>query len=62
MLQIVNDGFADPQLLFITDKAYFCHSSYVSSQNMWMWSDENPHAFCQVHLHDMNVEVMCCKC
>jgi hypothetical protein len=40
----VHDGFLDPQLLFITDEAYFHLSCYVSSQNTRIWSEENPQA------------------
>jgi hypothetical protein len=29
----LHDGLADPQLLFVTDKAYFHFSCYINSQN-----------------------------
>jgi hypothetical protein len=44
MLKNVHDGLVDPQLLFITDEAYFHLSGYVNSQSTRIWSDENPHA------------------
>jgi hypothetical protein len=48
MLQNVQNGLFDTQLLFITDKANIHLSGYVHSQNMQILSDKNPHAFHQV--------------
>jgi hypothetical protein len=59
MLKNVHDGLVDPQLLFITGKAYFHLSSYVNSQNIIIWSDENPHAVDQILLHDIKIGVWC---
>lgn len=39
MVKIVHNGLVDPQLLFITDEAYFHISSYISSQDTWIWSN-----------------------
>jgi hypothetical protein len=58
MLQNVRYGLADPQLLFISDEAYF-HFSCVSSQTTWIWSDKNPQALHQVPLHDTKGGVWC---
>jgi hypothetical protein len=57
MLKNVHDGLIDPQLLFITEEAYFHLSGYVHSQNTRIWSDENPHAVHQFPLHDMKIGV-----
>jgi hypothetical protein len=39
--------FTVNSLLFVTDKVHFLLSSYVNSENMWIWNNENPHAFHQ---------------
>jgi transposase len=44
MQKNVHNGLVDPQLLFITNEAYFHLSNYINSQNRRIWSDENPHA------------------
>jgi hypothetical protein len=59
MLKNVHDGLIDPQLLFITDEAYFHLSSYVNSQNTRIWSDENPRSVHQIPLHDIKIGVWC---
>jgi hypothetical protein len=59
MLKNVHDGLVDPQLLFITDEAYFHLSGYVNSQHTRIWSDENPHAVHQTPLHDIKIGVWC---
>jgi hypothetical protein len=38
MLKNVHDGFVDPQLLFITDNAYFHFSGYVNSRKKRIWN------------------------
>jgi hypothetical protein len=55
----VHDGLIDPQLLFITDEVYFHLSGYVNSQNIWVRSDENPHAVHQIPLHGIKTGVWC---
>jgi inhibitor of nuclear factor kappa-B kinase subunit alpha len=59
MLKNVHDGLVDPQLLFITDEAYFHLSGYVNSQNTRIWSDENPRSVHQIPLHDIKIGVWC---
>lgn len=41
MLKILHNGLVDPQLLFITDEAYFHISSYINSQDTSVWSNGN---------------------
>jgi hypothetical protein len=59
MLENVHNRLVDPQLLFITDKAYFHLSDYLNSQNVWIWHDENSHAFHKMPLHEIKVGVWC---
>jgi hypothetical protein len=59
MLKNVYDGLVDPQLLFITDEAYFHLSGYVNIQNTRIWSVENPHSVHQIPLHDIKIGVWC---
>jgi hypothetical protein len=47
----------DPQLLFITDKAYFPLSGYVNSQNTQIWNAENHHTVHQILLQDIKIGV-----
>ncbi|PNF37420.1 hypothetical protein B7P43_G16027 [Cryptotermes secundus] len=51
LLQNVHDGIVDPQLLFMTDEAWFHVGGHVNAQNVRIWSNENPHAIQQVPLH-----------
>jgi hypothetical protein len=51
LLQNVHDGIVDPQLVFMTDEAWFHVSDHVSAQNIRIWSGENPHTVQQVPLH-----------
>jgi hypothetical protein len=53
----VHDGIVDPQLLFMTDEAWFHVSGRVNAQNARMWSDDNPHAIYQVPLQSEKVGV-----
>jgi hypothetical protein len=57
MLKNVHDGLIDPQLLFITDEAYFHLSGYVNIQNTRIWSDENLHSVHQIPLRDIKIGV-----
>jgi hypothetical protein len=59
MLQNVHNGLVEPQMLFITDEAYFHLSCYVNSQNIQIWTDEIAHVFHRVSLYDINVGVQC---
>jgi hypothetical protein len=59
MLKNVHNGLVEPQLLFITDEAYFHLTGYVNSQNARFWSDENPHAVLHIPLHDIKIGVWC---
>jgi hypothetical protein len=55
MLKNVHDGLLDPQLLFVTDEAYFHVSGYVNYQKKQIWSGENPHTIYQIPLHYINI-------
>lgn len=57
--QHVADGILDPQLLFVTDEAWFHLNGYVNSQNNRYWATENPHETFQMPLHDIKVGVWC---
>ncbi|PNF22727.1 hypothetical protein B7P43_G07154 [Cryptotermes secundus] len=46
----VHNGIMNPQLLFMTDEAWFHVSGHANAQNVRLWSDEYPHAM-QVPLH-----------
>jgi hypothetical protein len=59
MLKNMHDGLVDPQLLFITDEAYFHLSGYVNSQSTRIWSDDNPHEVQQILLLDIKIGVWC---
>ena len=59
LLQNVHDGIVDPQLLFMTDEAWFHVGGHVNAQNVRIWSNENPHAIQQVPLHSEKVGVWC---
>jgi hypothetical protein len=59
MLKNMHDGLVDPQLLFITDEAYFHLSGYVNSQNTRIRSVENPYTVHQTPLHDIKIGVWC---
>jgi hypothetical protein len=59
LLQNVHDGIADPQLLFLSDEAWFHVGGHVNAQNVRIWSNENPHAIHQVPLHSEKVGVWC---
>jgi hypothetical protein len=51
-LQNVHDGIVAPQLLFMTDEAWYHVSGHVSAQNVRIRSDdENPHTLQHVPLH-----------
>jgi hypothetical protein len=52
----------DPQLLFMTDEAWFHVSGHVIAQNVRRWSDENPHTTQKVPLHREKVGVWCVVC
>jgi hypothetical protein len=59
MLKNMHEGLVNPQLLLITDEAYFRLSGYVNPQKTGIWSDENPHAVYQTPLHDIKIGVWC---
>jgi hypothetical protein len=59
MLRNAHDGLVNPRLLLITDEAYFCLSISVSSQNPWIWSDENSHTVHLIPLHDTETRERC---
>lgn len=42
---------------FFSDEAWFHLSGYVNSQNMRMWSGENPHYYTEVPLHSQKIGV-----
>ena len=42
---------------FFSDEAWFHLSGYVNSQNMRMWSAENPHFFVETPLHPQKIGV-----
>jgi hypothetical protein len=43
---------------FFSDESWFHRlSGYVNSQNMRMWSDENPHYYIEVPLHSQKIGV-----
>jgi hypothetical protein len=42
---------------FFSDEAWFEMSGYVNSQNMRMWSAENPHFYTQTPLHPQKIGV-----
>jgi hypothetical protein len=53
----VHDGIVDPQLLFMTDEAWFHVSGHVNAQNVRIWSDDNPHAIHQVSLRSKKLGI-----
>lgn len=55
----VHDGNLDPQLMFMSDEAWFHLSGHVNSQNVRMWSTENPHIVQEVPLHPIKIGVWC---
>jgi hypothetical protein len=59
LLQNVHDGLMDPQLLFITDEAWFYISGRVNMQNVRIWSNEIPHVIQQMPLHSEKIGVWC---
>jgi hypothetical protein len=56
---LANEGEQILDVTFFTDEAWFHLSGYVNSQNNRLWSNENPHEFHQVPLHDQKVGVWC---
>ena len=44
-------------LTFFSDEAWFHLSGYVNSQNMRMWSTDNPHFFVESPLHAQKIGV-----
>jgi hypothetical protein len=59
LLQNVHDGILDPQLLFMTNEAWFHVCGHVNAQNVRICSDDNPHAIHQVPLRSEKVGVWC---
>lgn len=57
--QPVHDGSLDPGLTFFTDEAWFTLRGRVNSQNNRYWSQENPHDFHELPLHDSKIGVWC---
>jgi hypothetical protein len=51
----LNDNILDKS--FFSDEAWFEMSGYVNSQNMRMWSAENPHFYTQTPLHPQKIGV-----
>jgi len=51
-----NNDEALEKVLF-TDESWFHVSGYVNSQNMRMWSTENPHFFIETPLHSQKIGV-----
>lgn len=52
--------YNNPNLLaltFFTDEAWFHKTGYINSQNMRIWSSENPHAILETPLHPEKVGV-----
>src|SRR5579872_6567962 len=44
-------------LTFFSDEAWFHLSGYVNSQNMRMWSTDNPYVFTETPLHAQKIGV-----
>jgi hypothetical protein len=59
LLQHVRDEIVDPQLLFMSDEAWFRVIGHVNVQNVIIWSNENHHAMQQVPLHSESEYVVC---
>jgi hypothetical protein len=56
---LVEEGEEILDVTFFTDEAWFHLSEYVNSQNIRLWSSENPHEFKEMALHDQQVGVWC---
>lgn len=52
---LMNDDLLN--LTFFSDEAWFHLSGYINSQNMRMWSSENPHIFLESPLHPEKIGV-----
>lgn len=52
---LMNDDLLD--LTFFSDEAWFHLSGYINSQNMRMWSNDNPHVFTESPLHAQKIGV-----
>ena len=52
---LMNDDLLN--LTFFSDEAWFHLSGYVNSQNMRMWSTDNPHVFTETPLHAQKIGV-----
>lgn len=52
-----NDDVLDKT--FFTDEAWFHLTGYLNSQNMRIWSTENPHYFRETGLHPVKIGVWC---
>lgn len=57
---IVNNGGIEK--IMFTDESWFHLSGYVNSQNMRMWSANNPHFFVEAPLHPQKVGVWAAIC
>jgi hypothetical protein len=54
---ITTDNGAILEKTFFSDESWFHLSGYVNSQNMRMWSGENPHYYIEVPLHSQKIGV-----
>lgn len=52
---VLNDELLD--ITFYSDEAWFHLTGYVNSQNMRMWSAENPHIYTETSLHPQKIGV-----
>ncbi|RZC35577.1 hypothetical protein BDFB_015143 [Asbolus verrucosus] len=52
---LMNDELLN--LTFFSDEAWFHLSGYINSQNMRMWSTDNPHIFIESPLHAQKIGV-----
>jgi hypothetical protein len=59
LIQSMNDGILDPQIVFLSDKAWFHLHGHVNSQNNWYWSSMNPRFNQEIPLYDPKVGVWC---
>jgi hypothetical protein len=52
-LNTFDDGLLEKTLF--SDEAWFHLSGYVNSQNMRIWSTENPHVYVEAPLHPQKI-------
>ena len=57
LMSMIEEGYLDPLLYFMSDEAWFYLSGYVNSQNTRYWSSKNPHVIHKTPLHDLKIGV-----